>query len=535
MRLSRRSLLTGLTSAALLGRAPRLGASEACATLLPAAISNAPVTFTPSSVAPLAAALSGRPRRPSLAPTHLGEGLEQYLQTQRRLARGEITVPPRLAGTRPQVEAAPRLRPLAFVPIIASGAAYDASFAVGRDHVMVAVNFTCAIYAKSGGAPVVPPRALREWFPNTPVPATTTGMVFDPRVLYDVRAERWILVALAWNKRTHEPPPDSTLLLSVSASADPTGLWWSWVLDAGTTAGTYADYPMLAVNDGAVCISWNVYRQPLPARVRVIPKAALYAGGKIPFRDFVDVRTPGAGPRALAVQPCQSLGPASRMHLVNTLGAAHDSLTLWTMEWRADTPALTCENVKIDSYLRPEWAPQRDGAKLLATGDTRIRSAVVSGETVLFAFTSRYRSGGRGSFNAARWYRVATTPARVIDRDELAEDGSFHGYPAVTADAGGGVHMIAGRTSAREFPSLVSGAWPREGIASRALLAAGTGPHLACRGDKVCTPDETTENGWGDYNGISTDPVDHTTVWLCGATSIKDAPKTWTTWIGAVR
>src|SRR5262245_42148418 len=98
------------------------------------AVSGEPVTFTPSTTIPLIASMAMRRRGPSAAPVQLGESIEQYLQTQRRLRRREITVPPRLAATRQQVEMAPRLMPLEFMPMIASGAAYDSSLAVGRDH-----------------------------------------------------------------------------------------------------------------------------------------------------------------------------------------------------------------------------------------------------------------------------------------------------------------------------------------------------------------------------------------------------------------
>jgi hypothetical protein len=86
----------------------------------------------------------------------------------------------------------------------------DCTMATGPSHVLLSVNSTVAIYAKSGG-PALLQRTLTAWFSNIIQGAT----VFDPKALYDQQAGRWVLLAAAVGQN----PNRSAYLLSVSASS----------------------------------------------------------------------------------------------------------------------------------------------------------------------------------------------------------------------------------------------------------------------------------------------------------------------------
>jgi hypothetical protein len=68
---------------------------------------------------------------------------------------------------------------------------YDATLAAGPEHVMAAVNARVAFYTKGTGTAVLQ-RTLVQWFSGV----VQNAKIFDPKVLYDQFAGRWVLLAV---------------------------------------------------------------------------------------------------------------------------------------------------------------------------------------------------------------------------------------------------------------------------------------------------------------------------------------------------
>src|SRR5206468_552598 len=122
----------------------------------------------------------------------------------------------------------------------------------GPQHIIIAVNSAVAIYSKAGGAPLLQ-RTLTGWFGNV----INAAMVFDPKLIFDQHAGRWLIVALARDAATKR----STFLLSISKTSDPLAGWWNYSLDAttdGTTAtNNWADYPGVGIDQQAIYLTAN--------------------------------------------------------------------------------------------------------------------------------------------------------------------------------------------------------------------------------------------------------------------------------------
>ena len=130
----------------------------------------------------------------------------------------------------------------------------DPCIATGPSHLIVATNSSFAIYTKAGVRQFF--TTFGAWFAALNPP----NAIFDPRVVYDANAGRWILLLLAKDDATQR----SQYLISVSENSDPNGRWWSWLLDAtlnGTTAsGLWADFEGLGYDSGqAVYLTSNQY------------------------------------------------------------------------------------------------------------------------------------------------------------------------------------------------------------------------------------------------------------------------------------
>src|SRR5262245_23205546 len=191
----------------------------------------------------------------------------------------------------------------------------DCTMAVGPAHVMLSVNSSVAVHNKAGGAAVLQ-RTLTQWFSNV----VSGQTVFDPKLLYDQHAARWVLLAVAF--RTN--PNASVFLLSVSATANPLGAWRNYAFDAtkdgSTQTGNWADFPGLGVDAHALYFTGNMFAFGggfQYAKIRIVPKAGPYSGGPAPFFDFVKMRNPDNS-MAFTIQPCHTFGAPQVEYLVNS-------------------------------------------------------------------------------------------------------------------------------------------------------------------------------------------------------------------------
>ena len=179
----------------------------------------------------------------------------------------------------------------------------DPIIAAGPNHLVVATNSSFAIYTKGGSRQYS--TTFFQWYSNLNPPST----IFDPKIVYDANAGRWIIFVLAVDDSTQQ----SYYLVSVSDDADPNGQWWSWKLDAGLNAGTasglWADFPGLGYDSGqAVYITSNQYTFPRNnasfryAKVRILYKSQLYwvgSGGSLSWWIFGIYGTRMERPRLL--------------------------------------------------------------------------------------------------------------------------------------------------------------------------------------------------------------------------------------------
>jgi hypothetical protein len=388
---------------------------------------------------------------------------------------------------------------------------YDAALAAGPEHVMVSINAMVGFYAKSNGG-LVMQKTLAQWFSNV----VTNAKVFDPKVLYDQFAGRWVLLAvgLATN------PNRSWFLLSVSATSDPRGRWFNYALDAsrdGTTAtNNWADYPGLGVDNQALYITANMFRHGGGfeyAKLRVIPKQKLYAGTAITYSDFVRLSN-ADGSQAFTVQPCHTFGAPGAQYLVNTLyptaaQPAQNRLTIWTVTNPVTGPTLTRKTMTIAPYSLPPDADQRGGGTPLDSGDIRVLNAVYSGGSVWCTFTTGHSWSGTNRASCF-WLQLKPSVGSILQQGIFGASTGSYFYPSVMADVNGNAILTFARCGTSEFASMYftgrQTTDPAGQLRASVLLKAGTANYTRLDG--------SGRNRWGDYTGIGLDPVDSRTIWF---------------------
>src|SRR5207244_509995 len=99
-----------------------------------------------------------------------------------------------------------------------------------------------------------------------------------PKVVYDPYNNRWIFTTCA-NPETI----NSSILIGVSQTSDPTGVWHLYRVDADATNTGWADFPSIGFNKDWIVVQVNLFSlgsgSYINSHIYAFNKADLYAGG----------------------------------------------------------------------------------------------------------------------------------------------------------------------------------------------------------------------------------------------------------------
>ncbi len=418
----------------------------------------------------------------------------------------------------------------------------DPIVAAGPNHLVAAVNSKFGIFSKSGT--LLFQTAANSWFSNVLPNITALGGAFDPKVIYDPAAGRWILVYLATDNET-----ESWVLLSVSNTSDPTGNWCNIPLrgdrNGSSASGNWSDYEGVGLDNQALYITTNQF-QLTPAgdgkfqysRLRIIPKSQLYGGCMSPsYFDFWDLTDPAStSERVFTLRPAFTFGAPGVEYLVgNSPFETSTYFTLWSLtNPLSGTPTLTAQNVPVTASTAPPNADQLGGTGgtsgcpvpcLIETGDGRLLDLVYRNGTL---WTSHAVAGGTGdAYSRARYVRIGVggDPPAVLEDVSFGVDGCWYYYPAVAPDQNGNLGMVFTRSCTSEYAGIryTGRATTDTTLQASTLLKGGETNYLNPSG----------KNRWGDYSGAAVDPADPSKLWFFGEYAASPA-NTWGTWAGQV-
>lgn len=399
----------------------------------------------------------------------------------------------------------------------------DCTMATGPNHVMVSVNSSVAVHNKAGGA-VLLSRTLTVWFSNVIQGAT----IFDPILLFDQHAGRWVLLAVA----VAQNPNKSAYLLSISKSGDPLGSWMNYSLNAkvdGTTAtNNWADFPALGVDANNLYITSNQFAFGggfQYAKIRVVPKTRPYSGLSPTFFDFVNMKNPD-NTLAFTIQPCHTFGAPQVEYLVNSRFPNGNSLTIWRITPSGASFTLTRTSVTTAPYSLPPNAAQKGNNDPLNTGDIRVLHAVFRGDSIWCALNTSHNWTAAASQASIHWFQIRAAVPDVVQQGIYGAAGFSYFYPACCPDNNGNMIMVFSRCGPTEFASIFytgrKATDPLGGLQPSALLKSGVANYVA--------KDGGGRNRWGDYNGVCADPTSPR-IWFYS--EFAAAVNKWGTWVGS--
>ena len=377
-----------------------------------------------------------------------------------------------------------------------------------------------------------------------------TWQGFDPKVIFDPHAGRFIVLALQGAES-----PSSWLQLAVSKTATPENLdvgslpcdaWTPLLIDADLDAGleldeTWADFPGLGVDAHNVYVTANMIRNggafesPEYAKIWVIRKAELLSGappvvlewGGLPGPRLVN---PVSGVPSFGIQPALDFDGTGVHLLTWPLERVDDfgRTTLWTVVDPGGTPTLVGSDLLLPGFQSHLHPPCRQ-----AGSDRGIDTGLISTFHVVQRAGSIWASRTSPDVAVAatrseiHWYQIDPATAAILQWGRVADPARCYFYAAIQPDGLGGFGLVMSGVDASIFPSAFYtarlGTDPPGATRDVALLQAGRASYAPGLEGRI---------RWGDYGGIATDPATGA-FWMTHQFSSTSGTN-WGTWIGAL-
>jgi len=388
----------------------------------------------------------------------------------------------------------------------------DANLAVGPNHVFEMVNILGRISDKSGG--VISTFTLRSFFQ---LDAATVES--DPRVLYDAASDRWFATYVQFSQT------QSTLVLAVSNTGDPTGTFCRFRLGNPTSETFLQDFPQLGISDDKVIVTYNAFNLSgssfLGAGYYAINKADLVTGAGCP----TSIRRVRVAPDPLryGLQPAQSLSSTYTLYMATNAGITLDASRIVVIGVNGVPGVGTVSEdtfmVNVRPWDVPPDAEQAETEVRLFTHDNSVITAVWQRGALWIGGNELCQPGGDPTARSCLRVIGIQTDTRGVQQDiTFGSPGQYYYYPALAPDGSGNLIVVFNASSATDFAGVrVTGRRtvdPLNTLVVSLPVRLGGGAQTSLSGRM------------GDFYGAAMDPVDPGKVWVAAeyirATAIRD-------------
>jgi hypothetical protein len=384
----------------------------------------------------------------------------------------------------------------------------DLGGAVGPSHVVDFVGSSFTVRDKVSGA-VLQQMTQDQFWQQA---GLTTGMLNDPRLVYDPLASRWYAVTAG--------PYD---FLAVSAGPDPTHAW------KGVTLTTAISGDLLArvgfdVNGVYICsydvsldsicfaipkgdVAWSGSASPSLSRM------ATFAG--LPFELVpaidLDPRKAAGAPELLLTR----MGGQNATALPFTLQVVRIT---WSAGSASASPVQTIATQL--SYTTPADAvqPGSGSPSIKTREDHRFFDVFAFGGSIFAAQGTQI-----GTHVGVNWIELGAADGALAQQGTLCDPGADLLFPSVAVDGQGSLAIAFGRVSTSEAPSVYVAARlasdPPGTLRAPVLLERGSSPY-SCSSNPV---------GWGTYSSMMRDPSDASVLWSYQQYGNSSASCAWST------
>lgn len=358
---------------------------------------------------------------------------------------------------------------------------------------------------------------------------TPVNGLFDPKVIYDQHAGRFLVVAL----EQVASPASSRILLAVSDDDNPDGTCYFAAFDGKITIGlfdSWSDYPGFAVDEEAVYLTMNMFgfsdNLYKGTRLWIINKTPLYTGGAATFTVHDPYAAAGSADGG-TLQPAHVFGSGGVPSGAGTFlvsggwtSGADDRFKIIRVEAPLNAPAFSAQFINLGDIHNPAGsfdAPQPGTATLINANDIRPLQAVWRNDKLYVVNTIIPPSGTDTGQATAHWVRINTA---ILGSLALADQGNISGeelasgtytyFPSIAVDfldnIGIGFAASAPTLYAGSFYTGRKGTDPAGTMQPPGTNALGLDYYIRTFG--------SGRNRWGDYSGMSLDPATEARFWV---------------------
>ncbi|MBA3649795.1 MAG: T9SS type A sorting domain-containing protein [Chitinophagales bacterium] len=376
----------------------------------------------------------------------------------------------------------------------------DIACAAGLNNVMLTTNQQYRNHSKNGT--VTNTLTINGFWTST---GGQSGSYFDPRIAYDPYNNRWMMATGGNVSGGH-----SGLFIAVSQTSDPNGLWYQYAIDAQGSTGNWLDFPTLGFNKDWIVMTGNMFSSSgffQNTKIFVLNKSTLYSGSIGTVNSYTD----GGG--IFSLQPAitydNTVGTEYMVASWAQNSGGNGYVRTATITGSVNSPVYTLGNtIGINQpWSSPKDAPQSGTSNKIYMGDDRISSSSVYRNGYLYCS----QHVGQPSINATRtsvqWWKINPSNSTVSQFGRIDDPSgvNYYGYSNVTANANDDVVVSYSAFSASTFPSSAysyrTASDPLNTTESPYIYKAGQASYYKTFGGPT--------NRWGDYNGVTVDPVDN--------------------------
>lgn len=403
----------------------------------------------------------------------------------------------------------------------------DTNGAAGTTQYVQWVNLSFAVFDKATGNLLYGPAAGNTLWQGSSLTACANNNDGDVIAQYDKAANRWVMAQLSY---TGGPPYYECI--AISATSDALGPYYLYALQ--WTNDTFPDYPKVGVSPDGYYFTFNMF---LSGLFFMGPQVCTLDRSKMLLNLDATVQCIQLSASYDSLLPSDldgsRLPPTGSPNYFLNLGSS--SLNLWKfhVDWT---------NSNNTTFTGPTGVPIASFNEACScipqAGTTQQLDSL--GDRLMYRLAYRHFSDGHealvvnhsvttGSSVGVRWYEIRSpnTGPFVYQQSTFAPDSNFRWMGSIGMDSAGNIALGYSVSSGSMHPAIrYTGRVPTDPLGTleaETSIIEGTGSQTKNLGR------------WGDYSGMSIDPVDDCTFWYTTEYLKTDGTFNWNTRIASFK
>ncbi len=364
----------------------------------------------------------------------------------------------------------------------------------------------------------------------------TLNRTYDPRVVYDPDADRFIVVFLQGSTSA-----DTRIITAFSKTNDPTKEWHVYAIPGNTFGdSSWSDYPILSLSKDELFITVNRLKDNtdwkdgfIESLIWQVEKSKGYAGATLTQKQYKDIKLNGKSIWSICPVKGGSALYGPKMHFLSVRPSDLQNDTVFLHEISntiaSGSSQFSTRILRTDRQYGLQPNAIQPNLKKLQTNDARVLSAMMENEIIHYVancIDTQYFSPGvyYGRISSFTW--PGETP--VITGKIIGYDSLDIGYPSVSYIGGGAADHSAlitfSHVSPNHFPGTSAVYVDRDGNISGPVFVKTGLSNIDLLGDSV--------DRWGDYTGNQRKYNETGVCWVNGSYGKSNGNYTW---IGKLR